>query len=134
LGTPIDEKLDESAVCICSLESRQNSGLHQQIGGQQVEGNDCPLCLALVRCPVEYCVQVWALFHKKDAELLEQVQRRVMKMSKRLEYLSYKERLRKVVLFNLEKRRLWGDLLEDFQYLSTGKSLYAGGCVTFYTT
>ena len=40
-----------------------------------------------------------------------------MKMIRRLEHLSYKDRLRELGLFSLEKRRLQRNLTAAFQYL-----------------
>ena len=72
---------------------------------------------ALVRPKLEYCVQVWRPYLKKDIEKLEAVQRRATKMIEECRGLGYEDRLRVTGLTKVEDRYNRGDMLEVFKAL-----------------
>ena len=59
-----------------------------------------------MRPHLEYCVQMWSPQYRKDMDLLEYIHRRATEMIDGMEHLSYKDRLRELGLFSMEKRKL----------------------------
>ncbi|KAK4817092.1 hypothetical protein QYF61_027923 [Mycteria americana] len=114
----MDEKLDMSRQCaLASQKANRILGCIKRSVASRSREVILPLCSALVRPHLQYCIQLWSPQHRKDMDLLELVQRRATKMIRGMENLSYENRLRELGLFSLEKRRLWGDLTVTFQHL-----------------
>ena len=77
-----------------------------------------PLYKAIVRPHLEYCIQAWRPYRKKDIDKLERIQRRATKMIPELRDLSYESRLLQCDLTTLETRRLRGDQIEVFKIVN----------------
>ena len=79
-----------------SPDSQSYPGLHPEQHGQQGEGGDPAPLLCALRPHLEHCVQMGSPQYRRDMELLECVQRRIIKMVPGMGHLSCKDRLREV--------------------------------------
>ena len=105
-------------MCPHSPESQSYPGLHQKRGQQIEGGGPDPLpCTgeSSPGLPFPDIVQ-----YRRDMNLPEHIQRRTTKIIQAMEYLPYKNRLKELGLFNLEKSGLQGGLRAAFQYQKLG--------------
>ena len=103
----MDGKLDMSQQCAPTVQEASHiSACIKRSMAIRTREVILPLCSALVRPHLEYCIQMWSPLYRRDIDLLECFQRRATKMIHGMEHLSYKDRLKEVGLFSLQKRRL----------------------------
>ena len=63
---------------------------------------------AIVRPHLEYCIQAWNPYIRKDIDMLEKIQRRATKLIPELRDLRYEERIKEYGLTTLATRILRG--------------------------
>ena len=70
-----------------------------------------------IRPHLEYAIQTWSPYLRRDIDCLEKVQRRATKIVDGLRNLPYELRLQMLKLTSLEKRRQRGDVIEVYKIL-----------------
>ena len=70
-----------------------------------------------VRPHLEYAVQSWSPYTKADIDVLEDVQRRAVRMTSGLTSATYEGKLAELNLLSLEDRRARGDMIQTWKIL-----------------
>ena len=72
----------------------------------------------IVRPHLEYCIQAWRPYRKKDIDILDILQMTATKIIQKLGNISYEMRLKECGLTTLETKRLRGAQIEIFKILN----------------
>ena len=107
LGFTISADMKVSEQCgIAASKGNQILGLIRRNITYKGKKLIIPLYKAIARPHLEYCIQAWRPYRKKDIDTLERIQRRATKMIPELRDLNYEERLKECGLTTLETTRL----------------------------
>ena len=119
LGVSMNANMKVSEQCrIAASKGNQVLGMIRRNITHKEKSLIVPLYKAIVRSHLEYCIQAWSPYLRKDIYMLEQIQRRATKLIPGLRDLRYEERLKECGLTTLETRRLRGDQIEVFKILN----------------
>ena len=119
LGVTFSADMKLSEQCgIAASKGNQILGLIRRTITYKEKHLIVPLYKAIVRPHLEYCIQAWRPYRKKDIDKLERIQRRATKMIPELRDLSYESRLLQCGLTTLETRRLRGNQIEVFKIVN----------------
>ena len=119
LGVTMNANMKVSEQCrIAASKGNQVLGIIRRNITYNQKSLIVPLYKAIVRPHLEYCIQAWSPYLKKDIDMLEKIQRRATKLIPGLRDLRYEERLKECGLTTLETQRLRGDQIEVFKILN----------------
>ena len=118
IGVIISDSLKPSSQCaVAARKANQVLGQMSRSFHYRDRFTWIKLYKVYVRPHLEYAVQAWSPWTQEDINLLENVQRRAIRMTSGLAGHTYEERLIEVGLTSLEARRLRGDLIQTWKIL-----------------
>jgi len=116
LGVTCDENLTfEDHICKKVKKANALMGVIRRTFNHLDKEVFKQLFVSIVRPHLEYGAPIWNPHHKHLITLVENVQRRATKQIPGMRNLSYKERLKLLLLPTLEYRRYRGDMIEAFK-------------------
>ena len=134
LGVIMSRKLKPGQQCAKAARTAQ------MVLGQKMEGPDfcdkhvfVTLYKTYVRPHLEFAGQAWAPWTAADKDLLENVQRRAVRMVSGLKSANYEDRLRELDITTLEERRHQADMLYVYKVLTGREDIDKGQWFTMRT-
>ena len=118
VGVLITNTLKPTSQC-STAAARANSVLGQMSRALSFRNKKTwiPLYKTYVRPHLEYCAQAWSPWTQHDTDLLENVQKRAVRMTSGLQGQSYEDKLSELGLTTLSERRIRGDLIMVWKIL-----------------
>ena len=105
LGVIINQSLKSSSHCVAAAKAANRTiGMINRTFVDRHTETFLKLYLSLVRPKLEYCIQSWRPYLKKDIDLLEKVQGRATRLMITEKGLTYEERLKKLGITTLRRR------------------------------
>jgi len=118
LGIIIDNTLKFSEQCNTAVKcANRTLGLIKRTIKNRSKDVIISLYKALVRPKLEYCIQAWRPFLRKDIDSMERIQRRATRIITECKGLNYESRLKALDLISIEDRQTRGDLIQVFKYI-----------------
>jgi hypothetical protein len=119
LGVFFSESYKPSLNCKrASKTANMATGLIRRNVFNKSEEGMMTLYKTLVRPSLDYCIQVWKPFLKKDIVQLEKIQKRYTKMITGYKALTYEQRLEKLGLTTIEERHHRADMIQVYKVLN----------------
>ena len=106
IGVIVSADLEVSEQCgIAARKGNQLLGMIRRNVTYRDKKLIMPLYKSIVRPHLEYCIQAWRPYLRKDIDKLEKVQRRTTRLIPELRQCAYEERLKRCKLTTLQTRR-----------------------------
>ena len=119
LGVWINPSLKPSKQCATAAKAAHVVlGQIQRSFHFRSKQNLVPLYKSFVRPKLEFAVAAWSPWTEADAEVLEGVQKRLVRLLSNVRGNSYEEKLRDAGLTTLKERRRRGDAIETFKTIN----------------
>ena len=119
LGVIVSSSLKPGAQCETAAKmANRVLGLISRSFHYRTKDTIVPLYKSLVRPKLEFAAAAWNPWLEKDAECIEKVQKRMIRMLSNVKGSTYEEKLRDAGLTTLKDRRERGDLIETYKTLN----------------